>query len=82
VQRMIFGRRRTFEPIAPAIILISVLRSHDARSPRMSYPCSRGRGAKVMGSVELPAVALIGLLIATVGAAASLVWLAKSVSIA
>jgi hypothetical protein len=48
----------------------------------MSYPCSRGRGAKVMGSVELPAVALIGLLIATVGAAASLVWLAKSVSIA
>jgi hypothetical protein len=35
-----------------------------------------------MGSVELPAVALIGLLIVTVGAAASLVWLAKSVSIA
>ena len=35
-----------------------------------------------MGSVELPAVALIGLLFVTVTVAAALVWLAKSVSIA
>ena len=35
-----------------------------------------------MGSVELPAVALTGLLIVTMAAAGSLVWLAKSVSIA
>jgi hypothetical protein len=34
-----------------------------------------------MGSVELPAIALISLLIATIAAAGSLVWLAKSVSI-
>jgi len=34
-----------------------------------------------MGLVELPAIALIGLLIATMAAAGSLVCLAKSVSI-
>jgi hypothetical protein len=34
-----------------------------------------------MGSVELPAIALIGLLITTIAAAGSLVCLAKSVSI-
>jgi hypothetical protein len=35
-----------------------------------------------MGSVELPAVALIGLLVVTVAVATGLVWLAKSVSLA
>jgi hypothetical protein len=35
-----------------------------------------------MGSVELPAVALVVLLIMTMGAAASLAWLARSASIA
>jgi hypothetical protein len=35
-----------------------------------------------MGSVELPAVALIGLLVAILTIAAAVVWLAKSVSIA
>jgi hypothetical protein len=34
-----------------------------------------------MGSVELPAIALIGLLIATLAAAGGLVRLAKSASI-
>jgi|GEM_PF-1064261 hypothetical protein len=35
-----------------------------------------------MGSIELPMIALIGLLAGTVTMAAAVVWLAKSVSIA
>lgn len=35
-----------------------------------------------MGSIELPMIALIGLLVVTVTIAAAVVWLAKSVSIA
>lgn len=35
-----------------------------------------------MGSIELPMIALLGLLIGTVTIAAAVVWLAKSVSIA
>jgi hypothetical protein len=35
-----------------------------------------------MASIELPEVALIGLLVVTVTMAAAVVWLAKSVSIA
>lgn len=35
-----------------------------------------------MGSVELPMIALIGLLFGTVTIASAVVWLAKSVSIA
>jgi hypothetical protein len=35
-----------------------------------------------MGLIELPMVALIGLLVGTLMAAAAVVWLARSVSIA
>lgn len=35
-----------------------------------------------MGSIELPMIALLGLLVGTVTIAAAIVWLAKSVSIA
>ncbi len=35
-----------------------------------------------MGSVELPMIALVGLLVGTVTISAAVVWLAKSVSIA
>lgn len=35
-----------------------------------------------MGSIELPMIALLGLLVGTVTIAAAVVWLAKSVSIA
>jgi hypothetical protein len=34
-----------------------------------------------MGAIELPAFALIGLLVVVVTMAASLIWLAKSVSL-
>jgi hypothetical protein len=35
-----------------------------------------------MGSIELPMIALLGLLVATLTTAAAVVWLAKSVSVA
>jgi hypothetical protein len=58
------------------------LRSYDARAPNNLYPGYWASRSKAMEAVELPAVALIGLLIVVVTMAAIVVWLAKSVSIA
>ena len=58
------------------------LRSHDAHATGHFVSVMLAITEQAMGLVELPMIALIGLLVGTVTIAAAVVWLARSVSIA
>ena len=67
-------------PVAPTIFLISSERR--TRTRRALCICDADRHGAKMGAIELPAFALIGLLIVVMTMAVSLIWVAKFVSIA